>query len=241
MTRFAIPVLSLAAMTAAIGTPAMAAEVQVQAAGPVIELSVQESVKAEPDIVTMGAGVTSEAMTAVEAMRKNSRAMSSVVERIKSLGIAERDIQTTGINLNARYDYDQAEGKQVFRGYQASNRVQITLRDIDETGPVLDALVAAGANNLDGPNWSLEDDEAAKAQARKAALDTAKSQAMEYARWAGYTGVRLLEISENIQRNSPQPMAIRQAGAVMMDKATPVQPGMVESRVSVQVKFEMTR
>ena len=73
-------------------TPAMAAEIQLQAQGPVIELAVTETVKARPDLATVGAGVTTQAQTAVEAMRLNAAAMDKVVQRIKSLGIAADEV-----------------------------------------------------------------------------------------------------------------------------------------------------
>ncbi|QYU66837.1 SIMPL domain-containing protein [Leptolyngbya sp. 15MV] len=91
-------------------------------------------------------------------------------------------MQTTGINLNARYDYDQARQRQVFRGYQASNRVSVKLRDVAATGRVLDALVAAGATDISGPSFSLDDDTAAKGQARQAAMRKAEAMARDYAR-----------------------------------------------------------
>lgn len=124
MNHIALP---LAAM-AAIAAPASAADVTVAAQGPVIELSVTETVKGEPDQVEIGAGVTTEAETAVEAMRRNAEQMNRVVARIRSLGIAADDVQTTGINLNAAYDYET--GRPVFRGYQASNRVSVLLRKV---------------------------------------------------------------------------------------------------------------
>jgi uncharacterized protein YggE len=236
MNRYALPLVAVSALAA----PATAAEIQIAATGPVIELSVTESVQAEPDIATVGAGVTTQAQTAVEAMRANAAAMTAVVARIKALGVDERDIQTTGINLGAQYDYDQEARRQVFRGYQASNRVSVKLRDIQRTGEVLDALVAAGATDLSGPDWSIDDDTAARAQARRAAFDTANAQAREYARMAGYTDVRLLEINETVAVRPPMPM-MRLEMAQAADASTPVQPGMVEAGVTVTVKYEMTR
>ena len=108
-----------AASAAAIGlaaTPADAAQVQIQTSGPVIELSISESVESAPDIATVSAGVTSQAQTAVEAMQVNAREMSAVIARIKALGIAEKDIQTSGISLNGQYDYDRQNQRQIFRG-----------------------------------------------------------------------------------------------------------------------------
>jgi uncharacterized protein YggE len=239
MNRIAIPFAVLAA-SAAFAGPAAAAEVQIAATGPVVELSITENVEAAPDIATIGAGVTTTAQTAVDAMRQNATAMTAVIARIKALGIAERDIQTAGINLGAQYDYDQATQRQVFRGYQASNRVSVKLRDIQKTGPVLDALVAAGATDLSGPDWSIDDETAARAQARTAAMKTAQERGMEYARMAGYTGLRLLEISEATEMRAPMPM-IRTQAFDAKAASTPVQPGMVQAGVTVTVKYELTR
>ena len=237
MMRYALPLF----VAAALAVPASAAEVQIQSQGPVVELTITETVKARPDIATVSAGVTSNARTAVEAMRLNAQRMSSVVQRIQALGIAEEDVQTAGINLGAQYDYDQANRQQVFRGYQASNRVSVTLRDIERTGEVLDALVAAGATDIGGPDFSMEDDTAARAQARRAALERARALASEYARSVGYSDLRLLEVSEVIATDQPMPFA---RDAIMVTGAraetTPVEPGLVGTGVTVTAKYEMT-
>jgi uncharacterized protein len=236
MIRFALPLLAATALAA----PAAAAEIQIAVSGPVVELTVHESVEAAPDIATVSAGVTTQAGTAVEAMRSNAAQMRSVVDRIKSLGVAERDIQTSGINLGAQYDYDQGNRRQVFRGYQASNRVSVKLRDVQRTGQVLDALVAAGATDIGGPTWSIDDDTAARAEARRNAMRTAEAQGNDYARMVGYTGLRLLEINETMVRQPPMPMPMQER-AMAMDASTPVQPGMVQAGVTVTVKYELTR
>ncbi len=235
MNKFFIPVVALSAL----GAPAMAAEVQIAATGPVVELTVTEAVEAEPDIVEVGAGVSTLAPTAVEAMRQNSTQMQAVVNRLKQLRVPEKDIQTVGISLGAQYDYDQETRQQVFRGYQASNRVNVKLHDIQRTGEVLDALVAAGATDLSGPSWSVDDDTAARSQARSAAMETARARAAEYARMAGYADVRLLEISETFSQPRGMPMY---RSAVVQDAAAarPVQPGLVETSVTVTVKYELS-
>jgi uncharacterized protein YggE len=236
MHRYVLPLLAASALS----VPA-AAEVQVTSSGPVVALTVQESVEAEPDIVNVSAGVTTQARTAVEAMRLNATEMTRVIDRIKALGVPERDIQTTGINLGAMYDYNQATQRQVFRGYQVSNRVSVKLRNIERTGEVLDALVAAGATDLGGPDWSIDDDTAARAQARRAAMEKARAQALEYARAAGYSDIRLLEVSETIIPSRPMPFAGGLRAEAAADASTPVQPGMVQAAVTVTVSYEMTR
>jgi uncharacterized protein YggE len=220
----------------------MAADVQISATGPVVELSVSETVDSRPDIATVYAGVSTRAQTAVAAMQQNAQKMTAVIARIKALGVAEDDIQTSGINLSAQYDYDQATRNQVFRGYLASNRVSVKLRKIEETGRVLDALVAAGANDIGGPDFSVDDDTAYRAEARRNALERANNQSTEYARLSGYSGARLLEIDESISGNQPPMPVLRAYKAEAMQAApTPVQPGVVGTVVNLTVKYELTR
>jgi uncharacterized protein YggE len=230
-----------AGLLAAAAVPATAASVEIEAEGPVIELSVYESITAEPDIVTIGAGVTTEAPTAVEAMRQNAAEMTRVIDRIKALGVAEKDIQTTGVNLSPRYDYDRDNREQVFRGYTVSNRVSVKLREIDRTGEALDALVAAGATDISGPNFGLEDDEAAKDAARERAIGRAAARARAYAATLGYDGAKVLQISEAIQGRGPAPAnAMREMAMDSMKvSATPIQPGMVETGVSISITYEL--
>ncbi|TIX51916.1 SIMPL domain-containing protein [Alteraurantiacibacter aquimixticola] len=238
MKNIALP-LAAAAM-ALPASAAQAAEVQIAVEGPVVELSVTESVASDPDIADISAGVTTQASTAVEAMRLNTQAMNRVIAQIEAEGVDRDDIQTSGISLNAEYDYDQRAQQQVFRGYRVSNRVSVTLRDIDRTGEVLDALVAAGATDLGGISWSVDDASAAREQARDTAFANAREQALTYARMAGYADIRLLEVSENVQAGYPMPM-VQRASLDMAEKSTPVVPGQVQSSVTVSVKYEMTR
>jgi len=243
MTRYLRPAIAaIAASTIAFASPAaIAAQVEIEAEGPVIELSVFESVDAEPDLVTIGAGVSTRAPTAVEALRQNSAEMRRVIERIIALGVDEEDIQTTGINLNAQYDYDRENQRQIFRGYEVSNRVSVKLREVDETGEVLDALVQAGATDLSGPSFSIEDDEAAKDLARERAIERARTRAQAYAQMVGYDGVEVLSISEAIQGNAPMPITVTGSRMAMdaVEQSAPVQPGRVSTGVSITIKYEM--
>lgn len=240
MNRLALS-LALGTAAVALSQPAQA-DVQITTNQPVVELSVTETVKGDPDIATIGAGVQTLSPTAVEAMRANAREMTAVIDRIKALGVDEKDIQTTGVSLYPQYDYDQEQRRQVFRGYQASNRVSVILRDIDRTGPVLDALVAAGATDVSGPDFSINDDTAAKAQARAAAMQRAEAMARDYARMAGYPNVRLLKVSEAVGYTPPQPMMrMVKVEAQAADASTPIQPGQIGSSVTVSVTYEMAR
>lgn len=237
MIRYAIPLLAMTALIA----PAQAAEVQIQAQGPVVELTVNEIVYSAPDMAEIGAGVTTRATTARDAVQQNAQAMERVIAKLRELGIASRDIQTSNFNLSPQYDYNRESGARTFIGYDVNNQVQVKLRDLDRAGEVLDALVAAGANNIYGPNFTLEADEGAKREARTKAYERGQEMAQEYARMAGYSGVRLLEISEAYQSyGAPRPVAMR-ASAEAADASTPIEPGEVGTGATITVKYEMTR
>ncbi|WP_017666150.1 SIMPL domain-containing protein [Porphyrobacter sp. AAP82] len=235
------PVTVLAAASALMlpaGAAIAAPQVTLAPAGPVIELSISESVDTAPDRVTIGAGVTSTAPTATAAMRQNAAEMAKVIARIKALGIASEDITTTGVLLGALYDYQN--GTPAFRGYQAANRVSILLRKIDDTGSVLDALVEAGATDLTGPEFGIADDTAAKAEARKAAVTRGDAQARAYAAMLGYEGVRVIAVTEAIERSFPV-MALAKVSevAATASPATPIQPGQVTTGVNVTITYEL--
>lgn len=240
MLRYAIPLFAAAALAA----PATAGEIQIQATNPVVELSVNEIVRSAPDVAQIGAGVQTRAPTAREAVRENTAAMDRTVERLRSLGIERKDIQTANFNLNPQYQYNSETGEQTFTGYQVSNNVQVMLRNLDHAGEVLDALVQAGANNIYGPNFTLEDDAEAKAEARRNAFLRGMQQAEEFARMAGYSGVRLLEVSESFQGSGavpPRPMAVRVSADAAEGGAVPVEPGEVTTGVTLGLKYEMSR
>lgn len=240
MIRYA---LLPAAAVAALAAPVAAAEIQMTATNPVVELSVTEIVRSAPDMAQIGAGVQTRANTAQEAVRENARAMDRIIARLREMGIERRDIQTSNFSLNPQYNYNREGAPPTFVGYDATNQVQVKLRRLDRVGEVLDALVATGANNIYGPNFMLEDDMEAKAEARADAFKRGRSMAETYARMAGYNGVKLLAISETFQSYGPQPVAM-QARLVSEDAGgppTPIEPGEVGTAATITVKYEMTR
>ncbi|WP_339826165.1 SIMPL domain-containing protein [uncultured Parasphingorhabdus sp.] len=231
--------LAGAAMVIAPMNVAQAANVEIVAQSPVIELSVSEQVDSAPDTATFSTGVETKAPTATQALRDNSVQARAVIDRLKSLGIAEKDIQTTGINLRADYDYDQESRENRFVGYVVSNQVSATVKDISKLGKILDAIVSSGATNLNGPSFSISDDSKLKDVARERALASAKSRAMSYARSEGYSGVRVLSISEGMSNQSEAPMMRMEASA--SKSAPPIAPGQVGTVVSLNITYEMTR
>ncbi|MEH6756238.1 MAG: SIMPL domain-containing protein [Parasphingorhabdus sp.] len=233
--------ISLAAALVGASPMAYAANVQVTTQNPVIELSISEQIDSRPDTATFSTGVETKAPTATQAMRDNSRQAKVVIDKLKSLGIAEKDIQTTGINLNADYEYDRTSETNRFVGYRVSNQVQATVRNIDKLGTILDSLVSSGgATNLSGPYFSLDDDVAIKKLARERALISGKQRAESYAKASGYSGVRVISISEAMSNNSLGPMPVSRMAAVQ-EKSVPVAPGQVGTTINLNISYEMTR
>lgn len=232
--------LAGAALTLIPSNIAQAADVQIVAQNPVIELSVSEQVDSAPDTATFSTGVETKAPTATQALRENSVQARAVINRLKSLGIAEKDIQTTGINLRADYDYDQESRENRFVGYVVSNQVSAKVRDLPKLGQILDAIVSSGATNLNGPSFSISDDSKLKDVARERALASAKARAMSYARSEGYTGVRVLSINEGMSNQSEAPM-MRMESVAASNSPPPVAPGQVGTVVSLNITYEMTR
>ncbi|MCV0383827.1 MAG: SIMPL domain-containing protein [Erythrobacter sp.] len=235
---------ALLSATAVLAAPATAAEVQVQTQGPVVELSVFEQIEVEPDLATVGTGVTTDAPTAVEALRRNSAEMERLVQMIRALGIAAEDIQTARINLSAQYDYRNNQSPR-FTGYQASNQVTVKLREVERVGEVLDAFVSAGATNINGPYFSIENDVEAKATARRRALERGQKQAEDYARIVGYRGVRLVQVAEAIRSTggsgAESDAIVTTAVRVQSAPQPPVAPGVVTTGVAIALTYEMTR
>lgn len=232
---FALPLLALS-------LPAAAAEIQIQSQGPVVEISAAQTVQSAPDVATISGGVTTRAATAVEAMRLNAAAMDKVIAALKKQGIAAKDIQTTGINLNPQWRYNNDNTPPTFLGYDAGNRVTVVLRKVDKTGDVLDAMVAAGANDISGPAFTIEDDSAQRADARKRAFAKAQAQATDYAKMAGYSSVRLLEVNESMFGGGPVPY-LRDVAPMPVSAVakTPIEPGQVGTMVQITVKYEMVK
>ena len=233
----------LLAAAALIATPAMAANLEIAVQGPVVEITASETVQSEPDQAAVGAGVTTRALTAVQSLRDNATRMDAVISRLKALGIAREDIQTSGVNLNAAFQYNNNNTPPVFQGYDVTNQVSVTLRDIAKIGATLDALVASGANNLNGPFFSRKNDKPQRAQAREAAFKAAEAQARDYARMAGFGDVRLLAVEETLQQGGPIAFDVSMPRAITVtaQKITPIEPGRIGTVVQMTVKYEMTR
>jgi hypothetical protein len=218
-----------------LAAPALAAD-PAPVAGTRLSVSATDSVSRPPDLATVGTGVVTQGATAAAAMRDNAARMAATVAALKRAGVADRDVQTSALTLQPQYRYADNQPP-VLTGYQASNRVTARLRDVARVGAVLDALVAAGANQIDGPDFSVEHADAALDEARTQAVALARSRAELYAQAAGLHVARIVSLSEG----TANPPIVRPMMMAMARKAetTPVEAGEEKLSVTIDAEFEL--
>ncbi len=207
-------------------------------AGTRLDISAVGEVSRVPDVAIISAGVVTRSTSATGAIQQNADRMERVRAALKRAGIADRDIQTSSINLNPEYRYAENQPPALV-GYTASNSVNVRFRDIRNSGRILDALVAEGANQINGPTLTIDKPEAALDEARTRALAVGRARADLYARALGMRVVRLLSVSEGGGMSPPRPMVMMQATAERGSADTKIDPGEQQLSVAVAMSFEL--
>ena len=205
-----------------------------------LHLSATGEAHAAPDIASINIGVETLALTAAEALHQNAAQMTATIAALNSKGVAGKDIQTSGLNLNAQYVFHDNEPRKL-TGYQAANTVTITVRNLARLGPDVDAVVAAGANQINGVGFGLSDSKAAEDEARRAAVKALQGKAALYAEAAGYHVARLVSLSDEGGGVSPvRPMMMKamRAGAAA---PTPTEAGELDVSITVNAVFELKK
>jgi uncharacterized protein YggE len=206
--------------------------------GALLDLSATGKTSRVPDVATIRAGVVTQSATAAAALSDNATRMARVLAALKKAGVADRDVQTSNIALQPQYRYAQNEPP-VITDYQASNNVSVRFRDIAKSGTILDALVREGANQIDGPNLSIDKPEAAEDEARTDAVAKARARAELYAKAAGLRVERIVSISEGGGYSPPpMPMMMMSARAAAAPEAdSKIAAGEQDVVVTVNVRF----
>lgn len=205
--------------------------------GTLLDVAATGKTSRVPDLATIRAGVVTQAPTAAAAMSANATRMRDVLAALKRAGVAERDVQTATIGLSPQYRYKEGAAPTI-TGYQANNSVSVRFRDVAASGRILDALVASGANQIDGPNLSIDKPEAAEDAARTDAVAKARARAELYARAAGLRVDRIVSISETGGYVPQPPMPVMAMARVQAEAAdTAVAPGEQDVSVTLNVRF----
>ncbi|MGB3418739.1 MAG: SIMPL domain-containing protein [Mesorhizobium sp.] len=235
MNNYSLPL----ALAASLAFPAMASAAD-PGKTPRIVVSGEGESALKPDIALLSLSVMREAKTARAALDANNDAMAAVIAAMKAAGIAERDLQTAGIQINPRYNYtNKADGSQEAElvAYQVTNTLSVRVRDIDKTGDILDKAVTLGVNQGGGISLTNENPSAALTEARKKAVADAIAKARTLAEAAGASVGRVLEITD--QTFSPRPMPVSAKAFDAGRAAVPIENGENTYNVQVNVTFEL--
>jgi uncharacterized protein len=227
------------AMSAAFPAVASAqtAHVMVPMSGTRLDVSATGEVSRIPDVAIISAGVVTRQPTASAAIQENAARMERVLAALKRAGVADRDVQTSSINLNPEYRYQENQPPQL-NGYTASNQVSVRFRDIRNSGRILDALVAEGANQINGPTLTIDKPDTALDEARTQAIATGQARADFYARALGKRVVRLVSVSEG-GGNYPAPPMPMMMEARAQSADTKIVPGEQKLQIALSMVFEL--
>jgi uncharacterized protein YggE len=206
------------------------------AARPTIEASGEGTVSAKPDYAMIVIGVQSNSKTAQAALADNSKATANLIEALKGAGIEAKDIQTSNFSIWPQMSgVGRAEPTTII-GYNVSNHVRTTIRDVTRLGEILDKAVTAGANSVNGIHFGLANASALLDEARKAAFADAKRKAELY---AGEAGVKLAGIA-SLEETGANPMPFVMAASDARANA-PIEAGESKLSVGVRVRFEIAK
>ena len=200
-----------------------------------ISVSATGSANAEPDLASVSVGAIVEADTAKEALARSSTLMAKLIDGLKALGIAARDVQTTAVNIEPRYTQAKDGRPAALAGYRLLNRVHLIVREVKRLGEIIDGAIGLGANQVNGIGFDVSNAETLMDEARRLAIANARRRAELYATAAGAQLGNVLTISETTNA-SPRtlPMARAAAGA-----PTPIEAGTRALTVEVNVTYEL--
>jgi len=216
---------AIATLLIASASAALAQERDARFAATTLDVSAYGEVKAIPDQAIVTLGVTTNASTAAKALSLNAQKMAAVIAALKSASMADKDIQTSSLNLSPQYTYEQGQPPRLTGGALA------------------DAVTEAGATNIGGINFSLSHPVEAENAARETAVRALQDKAKVLAGAAGYRIVRLVSLREGaIQNAGPRPMVMARIAAQALPMAsTPVESGELSVHVDVSGEFELAK
>ena len=190
-----------------------------------------------PDMATINVGVVTEGQDAEEATSQNNQHIAEITEVLTGMGVAEADIKTSNFSVYPMQNFDR-EGEPAAVIYRVENNVRVVVREIDQLGSILDAVVGAGANSIYGVEFDLSDRESAFSQAIDAAMQNAEDRAGLLAQSAG-AELGELQSVETYLGGGGVPMYAESAAMGAFDGAAevPVSPGEMEIQVEVNVVY----
>lgn len=206
-----------------------------------ITVSGEGKVYIKPDIAKVSLGVETTGLTTAEVIKKNTEKMNAVIQALKDQGIEEKDIQTANYSLSPLYNWTEAAGR-VFQGYTLSQSINVKIRNFEKVGDILQQAVVKGANLTSNLQFTLEDPEQAKQEAREKAITAAKEKAQNLANASGINLGKIVNVYENYVYPMYDSVSIYGKGGGLEMESAPspvIQPGETEISVTINLTYQI--
>lgn len=217
-----------------------------------ITVSGTGEVYAKPDLCLVSFSVKNEAKTVAEAMTENTAKMNAIIALMKAQGIEKKDLKTTNFNIYPRYEYrkeevgaetwpPQPEGKRVLVGYEITQSLQVKIRNLEKIGEIIQGATDAGANQVRNLQFTIDNQDELKKQAREEAIQEAKDKAKELAGQLDIELVRITNFSESgiIPRLPYYDFALQEAAGPGETPAPQIETGENKIEVAVSITYEI--
>ncbi len=235
--RFSSGAAVVAAAVFVAAIPAQAQQSQLPPERGVVVIG-EASISVPPDYARVRGGVTTRAKTAKEATEANTKAMAAITVMLSNARIAQKDIQTARFSVQPIYESHQSNSEQKLSGFSVSNQINVTIRQIDKVGEILDRLVTTGATDVGNVEFLHSEPSKALDEAREAAVADARRKAELYAHASGLVLGHVNWITEDSRYGAPMPMTALRAAAAMA--SVPIATGEDTLHVRITVGFDMT-
>lgn len=217
-------------------SPALAGEAKILRS---ISISGHGEVRAVPDLAVVSIGVTTQGNTARDALDGNTKSMKLLLDTLRKAGIDARDMTTSNFSVGPRLDYGNNNGQPPkVVGYDVNNMVTITIRKIEDLGELLDVAVSTGSNTINGISFSISKPDAMLTDARKSAVQDARSKAETYAAAGGFKLGKIVTISEGTSYQPPVAYTAKAERAQAAD-AVPIAQGEQALSVDISITYEI--
>jgi hypothetical protein len=237
-------VAGIAALVAALGAAPIAAQngrPELRQGETLLEVQATGVSRDRPDVMTIEAGVVTTGPTAAAALRQNSVVANRLIETVRARGVEPRDVRTTGLRVTPVFeprsseDNDDEQGRRII-GYTARNNVELRLRDLTRAPELLDAALQVGANNVEGPRFSLSNDRPAILRAQQDGIRLAREEANNYAQALGMRVSRVLRVSERGRHSGSEESIVVTGSRIRL---APIEPGELATEVTVWIDFAL--
>ena len=196
---------------------------------------------AVPDIALIQLGVVTEGLKVGDVVRENTEKMNNILKEIKDLGIEEKDIKTTTYNLAPRYEWTE-DGKRIFKGYTLTQQINVKIRNFEKIGDVLEKSTEKGANLVGDLQFSIDEPEKVRQEARKEAIERAKAKASQISTDSGLKLVKLVNVYEDYYPRTYSDTlykSLEATGGGEIAAPPEIQPGEQEVTVTIYLTYRV--